>query len=1407
MTITHLIHLSDLHIRTGNLEQSRYNEYITVFNNLFSSLKEHIVEDKTLICITGDIFHNKSKIENYGLNLFQYFISHLSKLAPLIIIPGNHDYRQDFPDEPSLLSSVLYPSDKIHYLDKTQNLTYKNLQFSTVSVSDTLIKGNTFGISSTLPSFPIDDTGEFKIALFHGSFGKTKFNANTIVDEQNSYPLEWIQHFDFALLGDIHLRQKGTFNNLLYGYSGSLIQQNFGEEPINHGYYIWDLYNKNIKAINVYNDIGFLNLSFQQDIWNIKYKGKYQDISTLIENKYFPKNPNIRINGNYSVDEFNTLDTLFKKYNIQYNLNINTVIQTTIPTFNEESLNYYDKNTWINYFQDDTIKKWITNPETLIIPDSVLTDTIKKMIPKIIEKNKSIDKELQIYNKSLDSDNFTAKSFFIKYISWDYLLCFGKNCYFDFQKGYHNIVSINGKNATGKTSFFEIICYALYGEGIPSRIKKDETYAIVNYNKPSNAVSKTSIIFLYNNIEYTIIRNYYNNGKNSLAYRNTALYQKDIDKPIKSGKTAIETWLKDNICSIQHFLSLNMITQNLDYDIFSFKPDKQIEFLDEIFKISSIKNLKNLVNECRKIYKYILDLSHTISQNNLDNSPNIDQEYYESIKNKKNQLEITLKNKNQSYNTLYIDYNKYPISLFDSDLQQQLLEIPDYDDITLDIAIYNKKKLIEEFKDIDYNTLASLYNDKIQSEFDSLTILDKPAFDNTFLKDEHKQLKDWFGFTLHKLDNDSSFYQNKITDINSKIQDLYTNKPPKHEIDIDILTLDIDSLTEFCNQNPNIPKPNKPIKLNPKKSLESLTIEKETTIKQIDEYNTVIKKNNQELSTIDLEIKNNQKLIKKLTIIQQPEKSKDDINTWFSNFSNLQKDYPKNFKKYNELKSLITQYDEYISNRDSILSKNTQIKSLLDDYNSSQYEFNPDCHICCKQPWLIHKKSLENDYNQNIKLLDDTNKQIKKLIGTKNIDNNRKKYNELSEFIQSYNTFSHEKEYYDNLKIQLDDYITYESKLSEYNTIITELQERKNEINNTLSESISKLLSLQSLKNKIESDIESHQLSIDWNIYNSHQKLLKYHYNQFQKQLKQLKSELSEYESFYEKSIMNDKYTNEYQHRIQRYYNMKKEIESYNTWKQNYDKLNHIIVSHQIIHYNNIIQNLDKKTFLQNIIHLLPIHKEKSQLLIEIQQLQKEFDDINTSFIKLNTIKESYENTQLINKQLTEFNEFISSSYNSLVTFHSKFDMFKDSIYNDHILPRFVENINNNIINASSQFSIPTLLQAEVTNNIIYWTIRKKLKDEFITIPLQKASGFQKFIISLSFRITIINNSFKQFFIDEGFVHCDYDNLNMVPEFLYTLTNQFSYSIILVSHLSNIKDNIHDSINISVKDEFSSIQF
>ena len=75
-----IIHLSDIHIRTGNFERSRYNEYMFVFKNLINSLKLIENFDEYIIVITGDIFHNKSQIESSGISLFTYLINELTKL-------------------------------------------------------------------------------------------------------------------------------------------------------------------------------------------------------------------------------------------------------------------------------------------------------------------------------------------------------------------------------------------------------------------------------------------------------------------------------------------------------------------------------------------------------------------------------------------------------------------------------------------------------------------------------------------------------------------------------------------------------------------------------------------------------------------------------------------------------------------------------------------------------------------------------------------------------------------------------------------------------------------------------------------------------------------------------------------------------------------------------------------------------------------------------------------------------------------------------------------------------------------------------------------------------------------------------------------------------------------------------
>ena len=78
--------------------------------------------------------------------------------------------------------------------------------------------------------------------------------------------------------------------------------------------------------------------------------------------------------------------------------------------------------------------------------------------------------------------------------------------------------------------------------------------------------------------------------------------------------------------------------------------------------------------------------------------------------------------------------------------------------------------------------------------------------------------------------------------------------------------------------------------------------------------------------------------------------------------------------------------------------------------------------------------------------------------------------------------------------------------------------------------------------------------------------------------------------------------------------------------------------------------------------------------------------------------------------------------------------------------------------------------------------------------PLEKTSGFQRFVIGLAMRITLGNLGVaglanRQLFIDEGFTACDASNLGNVPTFLNDLTDIYD-TVFIVSHLDDIKNAI-----------------
>ena len=82
--IKNIIHISDTHIRISKqksiYDNSRYNEYIKVFDNLINSITNLNNLSETIILITGDIFHDKNKTDSNGISLFNYFSYFFSSL-------------------------------------------------------------------------------------------------------------------------------------------------------------------------------------------------------------------------------------------------------------------------------------------------------------------------------------------------------------------------------------------------------------------------------------------------------------------------------------------------------------------------------------------------------------------------------------------------------------------------------------------------------------------------------------------------------------------------------------------------------------------------------------------------------------------------------------------------------------------------------------------------------------------------------------------------------------------------------------------------------------------------------------------------------------------------------------------------------------------------------------------------------------------------------------------------------------------------------------------------------------------------------------------------------------------------------------------------------------------------------
>ena len=1484
--VEQIIHISDIHIRQGDIERSRYNEYKFVFNKFIKELESISKIKNTIVVITGDVFHNKGRMDTPAIKLFFRWMTKMLNLAPVFIICGNHDFRQEDPDYPDMIEVMTFPylndNDNKHkteyplfYLKETGQYVWHNIGFGLVSVKDTLRVLNTSGIIQKLPDFPSVDNFEtldnihidYKLALFHGTL--LPFNS-TELKNIHGYRLEWFEGYDAVLLGDNHLQQlhtnKMNDQDIIWGYPGSLIQQNFGEYPIGHGYIIWNLNSDNTitaECKHIANQYGMITVkksnethATECDYNVILNKKEILKIEDAIKHDMFPKYPRIRVIGKTGEDE--VVNHIFKDNNIEpesiivtipiddnelnnnehdMNLDENERQNVNVKINQMTDINHTDK--WIQFlektFTEDEnesdnineIYSFITHPETMKIQFDDTNELSKEIIQKIKTRNTKIDKALTVYNDIRMQHHGNNCKIILKHMSWDYVMCYGANNYFDFKTLQGKICLLNGRNAIGKSAFIDVLCIGLYGEVSKQRhlvSGKKMTAKMIHDHRPANVSMSVAIMFYVNNDLYEIYRSFSHQSKeeNLIRAMNATVCKCNIDDKngtktiICEGTTMVNEWIEKRFGTIDDILMSTFVSQIETNNFFHLKQDEQKAILDKALHLESIAAYGLLLKETILAHNDITSTIHTskITLQDLCDKRKSNVKDISSLKDKISKYSTKLTELDTEYKKLSIlignnDYTELDKELSSTDIssikkqvEKKSKKLLEYGNITdedkkMALMIQGEQKaiydaLLKEKESIGEGSpdLCDISTQEIKETLSSITehiekhMQDKPKLNISpdTLKKELNELEQWKKEQNEEwLENpdDLEMYINEQTEVKNKYQKKY----------------------DECIQNP-VQKPNdnsiakyKEICADGNSKLMSelnsmLNSKKKWTMAHLQEY--IIDRDS---------IKKKWNHLMKTKIV--PSRNKEGYEKWQARYSHwhervkdVMDDTIENYeKRYDEYNKYISTIEDKISKHLLYEDELIDIESELDLLSIDKIPYNPECFACKQQP-------MRTRYNQLCEKLDSVKKNYQKVnkylqkVPHFNLNQEKEKIKEMAKSLktkQYYEETCEEMEtendawekackewgFIEKQNIELE---KYEKEIAEYDIKIIAIE------NHLWMNWQSRQKSLKETCNKISNDIEKAAIFIkeyeDYTkrsrYYNDEQELHNT-FNIWTTQYDDLINKQNIYEQEYKCRLLDDKFT-AWQKQNNTRIDLVEKIRTYETLQ------NSIMKDKLLMNYNDLKKVINDKTTNQN---------EITKLSSEIACHEKDIDDVK-QIEKQITMYDTYY------KILIKRKEALSSLETKFIGDKNNDEGYKEWVYKNHVIPLIEKEINRFL-------SLIDTIRLKI--NYADKSFQYMVIDRGNMPTLAMCSGYQRFIVGIALRLAFAcigatGQNIRHFFIDEGFVACDAFNLEKVQSMLRKILEYGGYeNIILMSHLEAIRDAADLNINIERDGMFSQIQW
>ena len=1344
ITMDSIIHISDIHIRVGNHDKSRYTEYLTVFNNLFQSLsnQESIKNNTAVIVITGDLFHHKNKLEPYGLELALHLFRGLSVLTSVFVIRGNHDYRQDVPNERDMISALMsYDIPNVHYLDKTDVYTFHNLSFGLVAIQDTLLYGATTGISPNLPPFPKGDS-EYNVALFHGTISGCTLQTGQ--PTLNGYPINWFQGFDAILLGDIHLQQINRADPIEYtfaplpstshiktfsydkqspwGYPGSLIQQDFGEPLFGHGYLLWSLKDKLIHAFHIHNPYGFVKMKNEEIIVD----KKYTNVQNVISQNWFPNHLKVSVLGN-ALD----LKKCFEDKNVLF---VKTSEEKTEQkTENKHIIEINSLEVLIEYLQSvitkdnktfpDTWKNWLKNPEQLLISTSGYPEQLAKKISERSDKIiKASSKYLEDFERFTTQHLITGKMH-IHNIQWNWILNYRDGNSYDFDTNTKNICIINAKNGSGKSNFLEIICIAIFGEGFPSRENLNYTSGLICDKKPPGVMASTSIIFSLNDTKYSLQRSMrLNTNGRSINFDKIILSEviDGEDRIIHQQKGAVHPWIDSHIGTLEMYLMTAMLSQNADRDFFSLDKVTQRTLLDRIMSLDHINSLKAFLKETDKYYKYCCDLIETYYQGAIGTrDPHLDKQLVDAKQNvdaiqnissllqnqwnhvsERDLIHLNMTDAIKQY-TEWMSFEIGDLSMLESQLS------------VINIELVNCSKLL-----LDYHSFSDIVDLNPNSSTEYI------EYTNQLLNIKKK-------LEQHPYYKTKSLYELR------EIVECYTTEHPQKLFDLN---------KEFETWNEI-------------KSSEYSEVYDDTDLVEALYKSSVICK---EYPTVIASLQKDMKVSRKKFLMlrkqkdehldkrpNKPSKNREWLDTTYELLLMKDIDYIKYLEGFllDSIKNVPALSNEILMN-----DKKCQEISLYIT-ECSDIPFNTKCKACKLQPW----KKTYDQYVLELPLLERSLQQMR---------------TQLTEYVYEEIPFD---------ILQVADYISVATDILSGCTEYIQLHKLYSDEEALWKDYDQWQFEFSAICEKHDT-AEKECDELDNSIKHLETVLNRSSYEKkdFELKLLQMNQKKTEYTLYCSEK---DRRSSEYALRSSQLdYLWYSQLSLYHC------HIGSLLFTVQALQDNMTDKRKSILIQIEDANRATLMHKKASEL--------RSVMDAYPHWTAWKTENEKMRQTQLLVRELeTRCGNKVEGvdlsgikSVMEVVAYLSDtFDGYREWLYKEHISPLIEKNVNSVLEMICEER--PLRLEGEWLDKIstLSWFVR----DGSSRPVIEKASGFQRFIVGMACRVAFHQIGFcriqyDQLFLDEGFTSCDSDNLEKVPDFLRSLLQMYD-SIYLATHLDELK--------------------